>query len=159
MLFDSEAFAVFFPLVVLLHFGLPRGGRVPLLLLAGTVFYGAFVPGYLLVLVSLIARPQPRFLQLLEAFLRMTRSAGTEVWLVLAPYHPDAWSALSADGSMIVQAEDAVRGLGAALRLRVLGSFDPRRAGCPEATEYNDPVHARESCLERLIAPQPPPQS
>ena len=103
------------------------------------------------------ARPQPRFLQLLEAFLRMTRSAGTEVWLVLAPYHPDAWSALSADGSMIVQAEDAVRGLGAALRLRVLGSFDPRRAGCPEAAEYNDPVHARESCLERLIAPPPPP--
>jgi len=103
------------------------------------------------------APPHPRFLQMLEAFLRLTRAAGTEVWLVLAPYHPDAWSALSVDGSMIVQAEAAVRGVGAALQLRVLGSFDPRRAGCPEAVEYDDPVHARESCLERLIVPRPAP--
>ena len=54
MLFNSAAFAVFFPLVVLLHFGLPRAGRVPLLLAAGTVFYGAFIPGYLVVLLVLI---------------------------------------------------------------------------------------------------------
>ena len=54
MLFNSAAFAVFFPLVVLLHFGLRQRGRVPLLLFAGTVFYGAFVPGYLLVLLGLI---------------------------------------------------------------------------------------------------------
>lgn len=98
------------------------------------------------------ARPQERFLRMLEAFLRATLDAGTEVWLVLTPYHPDAWPALSADGSMIPQAEDAIRGLGAAARVRVLGSFDPRRAGCPLAAEYLDPVHPRESCLERVIA-------
>lgn len=98
------------------------------------------------------ARPQPRFLEQLAAFVRLTRSAGAKVWIVLAPYHPDAWPALSADGSMIVQAEAAVRELGAALRLPVLGSFDPRRAGCPAAEEYNDPVHAREPCLERILA-------
>ena len=101
--------------------------------------------------------PRPRYLKMLEAFLGTPRPAGTEIWLVFVPYHPDAWPALSAPDSMIIQAEDAVRKLGARLRLRVLGSFDPVRAGCPTAAEYNDPVHARESCLERLLAPRSDP--
>lgn len=98
------------------------------------------------------AAPHPRLLRMLEAFLKTPRSAGTETWLMLVPYHPDAWPALAAPDSMIIQAEDAVRKLAAALQLRVVGSFDPGRAGCPTAAEYNDPVHARESCLERLLA-------
>ena len=107
------------------------------------------------------ARPQPRFLHLLETLVRTSIASGTQVHLVLAPYHPDAWPALSASDSLVVQAERAVRGLGAALQVPVIGSYDPGLAGCPAAAEYHDPVHARESCLRRMIAqgtrPDPPP--
>ena len=54
MLFNSAAFAVFFPVVVFAYYGLPRGGRVPWLLLSGVIFYGAFVPEYLLILAAII---------------------------------------------------------------------------------------------------------
>ena len=99
------------------------------------------------------AGPHPNSLRSLEAFLRTIRAGGTDIQLVLAPYHPDAWPALSAEGSTVVLAEEAVRALGGSLQLRVLGSYDPQRAGCPEPAEFNDPVHPRDSCLERLLAP------
>jgi alginate O-acetyltransferase complex protein AlgI len=54
MLFNSLQFAIFFPLVTLLYFGLPQRGRVPLLLLASCIFYMAFVPKYILILFTVI---------------------------------------------------------------------------------------------------------
>jgi alginate O-acetyltransferase complex protein AlgI len=50
MLFNSLAFAVFFPLVVALYFGLPQRSRVLMLLVASCVFYMAFIPAYILIL-------------------------------------------------------------------------------------------------------------
>ena len=98
------------------------------------------------------ARPQLRFVRILESFLKRRRAGGTEIWLMLAPYHPDAWPALSADGSMVVQAEDAVRKLGATTSVRVIGSFDPGRASCPAVAEFDDPSHPRSSCIDRILA-------
>ena len=54
MLFNSLQFAVFFPIVTLLYFGLPNRARVPLLLVASCVFYMAFVPKYILILFAVI---------------------------------------------------------------------------------------------------------
>jgi len=54
MLFNSPQFAVFFPIVTLLYFLLPRSARVPMLLAASCVFYMAFVPRYILILAVLI---------------------------------------------------------------------------------------------------------
>jgi hypothetical protein len=52
MLFNSLQFAVFFPVVTLLYFGLPHRARVPLLLVASCAFYMAFVPKYILILFA-----------------------------------------------------------------------------------------------------------
>jgi alginate O-acetyltransferase complex protein AlgI len=54
MLFNSLEFAVFFPVVTLLYFLLPHKLRVPLLLAASCLFYMAFVPKYILILIFVI---------------------------------------------------------------------------------------------------------
>lgn len=54
MLFNSFEFLIFFPIVTLLYFLLPHGARNPLLLIASCVFYMAFVPLYILILLFTI---------------------------------------------------------------------------------------------------------
>ena len=54
MLFNSLQFAIFFPVVTLLYFLLGKSARVPMLLAASCLFYMAFVPKYILILVALI---------------------------------------------------------------------------------------------------------
>jgi alginate O-acetyltransferase complex protein AlgI len=54
MLFNSLAFAVFFPVVVALYFLLPQWARTPLLLVASCIFYMAFIPAYILILAITI---------------------------------------------------------------------------------------------------------
>lgn len=54
MLFNSLEFAVFFPLVVALYFLISSRWRTPLLLVASCVFYMAFVPAYILILLLTI---------------------------------------------------------------------------------------------------------
>jgi alginate O-acetyltransferase complex protein AlgI len=50
MLFNSLAFAVFFPIVTALYFLLPHRVRGPLLLIASCYFYMAFIPKYIFIL-------------------------------------------------------------------------------------------------------------
>ncbi len=54
MLFNSLEFIIFFPLVTLLYFLVPHKFRWFHLLLASCVFYAAFIPSYLLILLFLI---------------------------------------------------------------------------------------------------------
>jgi D-alanyl-lipoteichoic acid acyltransferase DltB (MBOAT superfamily) len=54
MLFNSLAFAVYFPLVVSLYFVLPQRWRTHWLLVASCVFYMAFIPAYILILAVTI---------------------------------------------------------------------------------------------------------
>src|SRR6476469_4591300 len=54
MLFNSFAFAIFFPVVTILYFTLPHRFRWMLLLLASCIFYMAFVPIYILILAFTI---------------------------------------------------------------------------------------------------------
>lgn len=51
MLFNSFQFLLFFPVVTLLHFVLPHKYRWGLLLFASCVFYSAFIPYYLIILL------------------------------------------------------------------------------------------------------------
>jgi alginate O-acetyltransferase complex protein AlgI len=55
MLFNSVAFALFFPVVTLAYFVLPARARWALLLSASCVFYMAFVPAYILILLLTVA--------------------------------------------------------------------------------------------------------
>ena len=55
VLFNSSSFALFFPLVVAAHFLTPPHRRWLTLLVASSIFYGAFIPAYLLVLYGMIA--------------------------------------------------------------------------------------------------------
>lgn len=54
MLFNSFQFLVFFPLVTIAYFLLPPSGRRALLLIASWVFYMAFVPVYVLILLAIV---------------------------------------------------------------------------------------------------------
>ena len=54
MLFNSLQFAVFFPVVVGIFFFLPQRWRVSWLLAASCIFYMAFIPAYILILVVTI---------------------------------------------------------------------------------------------------------
>ena len=54
MSFDSVAFLVFFPVVTTLYFLLPHGLRPTLLLVASAIFYMAFVPAYIFILLVTI---------------------------------------------------------------------------------------------------------
>src|SRR5215471_7810817 len=54
MLFNSLSFLFFFPIVTFLYFGLRHDYRWALLLTASAIFYMAFVPVYILILIFLI---------------------------------------------------------------------------------------------------------
>ena len=54
MLFNSWQFALFFPVVTALFFALPPRRRQYMLLAASCVFYMAFIPAYLLIILALI---------------------------------------------------------------------------------------------------------
>lgn len=55
MLFNSSQFLIFFPVVTLLYFVLPRKIRWLHLLAASSIFYMAFVPRYVLILLFVIS--------------------------------------------------------------------------------------------------------
>ncbi len=54
MLFNSLSFLIFFPITTALYFLLPHKFRWALLLLAGCIFYIAFIPSYILILFFII---------------------------------------------------------------------------------------------------------
>lgn len=54
MLFNSIQFIVFFIIVVVIYYNLPQKYRWVLLLTASCIFYGAFIPSYLIILFAII---------------------------------------------------------------------------------------------------------
>src|SRR5437868_999660 len=54
MLFNSLSFLVFFPVTTLLYFLLPQRARWPFLLGCSALFYAAFVPAYLVILLFMV---------------------------------------------------------------------------------------------------------
>ncbi len=52
MLFNSLSFLIFFPIVTILYFAIPYRFRWALLLIASCIFYMAFVPIYILILLT-----------------------------------------------------------------------------------------------------------
>jgi D-alanyl-lipoteichoic acid acyltransferase DltB (MBOAT superfamily) len=79
MLFNSLSFLVFFPVTTLLYFLLPHRARWVHLLLCSALFYAAFVPAYLLILLFMIVVDY-------AAGILIERAAGgrRRAWLVLS---------------------------------------------------------------------------
>ena len=77
MLFNSIAFLVFFPLVTVLYFLVPKKLRWLHLLIASCIFYGAFIPSYLFILFGLICIDY-------SAGLFISHGKNKKAWLILS---------------------------------------------------------------------------
>lgn len=87
-----------------------------------------------------------------ETFIKSLRAGGTEVLLILPPYHPRAYAAFSTTGpyARVPEVERWFRTLAEREGVRVVGSYDPSAVGFTEA-DFLDGMHARESALTRLF--------
>jgi alginate O-acetyltransferase complex protein AlgI len=79
MLFNSGSFAVFFPVVTLLYFVTPARFRWALLLAASAIFYMAFVPYYILILLFAIVVDYGAGI-----FIDRAEGARRRLWLVVS---------------------------------------------------------------------------
>jgi D-alanyl-lipoteichoic acid acyltransferase DltB (MBOAT superfamily) len=77
MLFNSLEFIIFFPLVTVSYFLVPHAYRWIHLLLASCIFYAAFIPSYLLILILLILIDY-------SAGILIENSFAKKKWLVLS---------------------------------------------------------------------------
>jgi hypothetical protein len=102
-----------------------------------------------------LAPPDPDRLRLLRAFLEDLGRRGVRVVLWLPPYHPFAYSRLVAEDRArgLERAQAAVRALGRALRLPVLGAYDSGASGAAPA-DFIDRHHMRRGAANRLVARQ-----
>ncbi|HEY2587534.1 MAG TPA: hypothetical protein VGI81_17440, partial [Tepidisphaeraceae bacterium] len=55
MLFNSLSFLLFFPITTIIYFALPHRFRWIQLLACSCLFYASFIPGYLFILLCVIA--------------------------------------------------------------------------------------------------------
>lgn len=89
-----------------------------------------------------------------EAFLGFLRRQQIGVVLVLPPVHPLLIEKVRSApfGATITAVERYLDSVARQNNLQILGSFDAARAGCDEG-DFFDGVHAKESCLDHIIAP------
>ena len=82
--------------------------------------------------------------------LKWVKSQGVEPVLVLTPYHENVWKAeKSHDKAALMKTEPIVRTVASTLKLRVIGSYDPKICGCLPG-EFYDAMHPKAECLSRL---------
>jgi hypothetical protein len=90
----------------------------------------------------------------LEALWGDMRRAGVTVIAYLPPYHPLVWRALSGDqrtAAPLAQAREFLQRLAAEQGAHFADFSDPASVPCEEA-EFYDGVHARPTCLAKLLA-------
>lgn len=88
-----------------------------------------------------------------EALITSLQDQGVRVVLLLMPYHPDYYNSLihKKQYKIISDVEAYLHDFAFKNDLEITGSYDPQAAGC-SADEYYDGLHARESCLLRILA-------
>jgi len=91
-------------------------------------------------------------LNLLDAFISLLKSDHVDVTLLLPPYHPVAYWMIVNNPSyrLVTRAEACFRRLGAKHGVRILGAFDPARAGLTEEDFY-DGMHPKPSGMEKIL--------
>ncbi len=88
-----------------------------------------------------------------ETLITSLQDQGVRVVLLLVPYHPDYYDRLihAEQYEIISDVEAYLRDFAYENDLEIAGSYDPQAAGC-SAAEYYDGLHARETCLLRILA-------
>jgi hypothetical protein len=96
--------------------------------------------------------PDPAAVDTLSRFARYLEFEGVTLVLLLPPFNPLTYRAASesARPDYLREREQYYRQWAGKLGVRVVGSYDPARAGCG-AEEFYDGVHARPSCLARQL--------
>jgi len=96
----------------------------------------------------------PQEIDVFTRLVRFLKSQGTSVVLLMPPYHPLHYAYVREhDGEdSLSKTEATIREIGRETGATVAGSYDPAKAHCSEA-EFWDGMHARKSCLTRLLEP------
>lgn len=91
--------------------------------------------------------------QQFKRFLAYLKAENISIAIFLAPYHPlvEAHQLGRRDWKITQNAESAVRNIAAELDIPVVGAYSARAVQCTDA-EFYDGIHARESCMRRIIA-------
>lgn len=89
--------------------------------------------------------------KLFEALIGRMKRNGKEVVLFLPPYHPGAYSSIVTTVPQVREVELYLRGLSKALGVKLVGSYDPRNAGCGQE-EFFDGMHPKDSCIEKIFS-------
>jgi hypothetical protein len=93
----------------------------------------------------------------IDRFERLTRhlqAAGVQVIFLLTPYHPLHYAYVVAHDRVgtLARTDATYRDVARRADVRVAGAYDPGKAGCSES-EFWDGLHAKKSCLDRLVEP------
>ena len=95
-------------------------------------------------------RIDPERQRALERLVAYLTARGSDVTLLLIPYHPLEYQRLidAPEGVVVNAVEQYVRELAAASHARFAGSYNPNRLGC-QSEEFLDGIHPTRSCMQR----------
>jgi hypothetical protein len=80
------------------------------------------------------------------------KSKGVQPVIALTPHHPTFWDGIVNEnyGKTLQQLEAATKAIAAKADVALVGSFDPRKAGCSEDS-FRDYIHLDEACLKTIF--------
>jgi len=94
----------------------------------------------------------PQMLAQLKAVLEFLISKGVNVGIVITPQHPGYWEGVAGTeyGKQLVVLEDELRRLVLSAGGQFIGTFDPTKVNCSEAS-YRDYIHVGTDCLKMIF--------
>lgn len=85
-----------------------------------------------------------------ELLIKDMEDNGVEVTLFMAPYHPDAYYKVVKEYPLVVKAEQMVTKFAAEKNIKVIGSFNPDKAGL-NGDHFYDAMHCSEEGVRLLL--------
>lgn len=82
--------------------------------------------------------------------IRWLKSMNVDVTLVLSPYHPELFNKMRIEKPVFLDIENEFRRIANNESIKIVGSYDPRRAGC-KLQEFFDGMHPTKSCMEKIV--------
>ncbi len=96
----------------------------------------------------------PNAQEIFEKIVQFLGANGVQLVLFLPPYQPDAYSGMQARGGYqgVGRTENWLRAIARRRGIPLLGSYDPKRAGCGRG-DFVDAHHPRRRCINRILGP------